>query len=316
MTAGTPVAATRKLYWREPVLTRERAPRWHRFATGTRDNVRASSNGPVIVGGSGSLPLSASEIIELLLLGVQGGVTPTQPDSVGAPNVRLWTFKPGNTLESATVEWDDGARAWREAGVRVNSLTFEGNVREESKVNFELFGTVMAQNALTGALADRTPDFIEGWETKVYIDALGATPGTTVQAGSLINWSVKLNNNLGRKYFADNSNAAGGVTIGALGVEASFTFEASEPEALTEFNNWDAATKRLIRLEFGQNETIQTTFKKFVTLDLPGAWSAVDLGQTDEGTRVYSFSYGYVYDTVLAAGLQIRAQNNRAAAWT
>jgi hypothetical protein len=56
--------------------------------------------------------------------------------------------------------------------------------------------------------------------------------------------------------------------------------------------------------------------KKFVTVDLPGAWNAVDLGQVDEQTRVYELGLQYVYDPTNAFGLQIRAQNARTAAWT
>lgn len=314
-TAGTSVAATRKLYTREPVLTRERAPRPHRFATGTRDNVRAFTLGPEVVGGSLAMAMSADEIIELLLLSIQGAVTPTQPDSVGNPTVYLWTFKPGNTLDSATVEWDDGARPWEAAGVRVNSLTIEGNVREENVISAELFGTALVQAALTGALAERVPTFLEGYEVKLYIDSFGGTPGTTEVPGTLINWSVSLNNNLTRKYTASNTQAASAIPIGELGVEATLTFEAEKAAALTEFNNWNAATRRLVRLEFGQNATISGTYKRFVTVDIPGAWGAVNLGGADEGTRVYELSYQYVYDSTLAAGIQVRAQNTRSAAY-
>lgn len=311
--AGTPVAATRILYGRDPQLSRARDPRPYQFSTGTRDNVRGLTLGPAQVGGSLTLPLSSSEIIEWLLLGIKGGVTPTTP----AGTVRLWAFTPSGSgvLDSATVEWHDGARPWQAAGVRVNSLTFSGNVDGENTLAVDLFGMVMVQNALTGSLADRTPDYLEGWETSLYIDNFGATPGTTVKNGVLKNWNVQISNNLGRKYLAQNSLNASGVPIGVLDITASFTFEAAAAQSLTEFTNWDAATKRLVRLEFGQNEVIETTYKKFVTIDLPGAWTAVGLGGEDAGTRMYEFSYQYVYDPTNAYGLQIRAQNARATAY-
>ena len=74
-------------------------------------------------------------------------------------------------------------------------------------------------------------------------------------------------------------------------------------------------TKRLVRLEFGQNEVIASSYKKFVTVDLPGAWSAVDLGGDDAGTRTYELTLETLYDTTNAFQAQIRAQSARTAAW-
>lgn len=310
-TPGTTVAATRKMYFKpDSRLARERSPRPHRMATGTRDNLRAFTLGSTEVSGSLAMPLSASEIIELLLMSLNGGVTPT-----GAGTPKLWTFTPGTTLDAATLEWDDAARSWEAGGCYANSLKFSGSVSDENTVEAEIFGMNMTLAALTGALTDRTPDFIEGWETKLYIDALGATPGTTQVTGTLINWDVEINNQMGRKYYAANTQDVGALTIGELEIKAKLTFEASAATAATEFANWDAATERLVRLMFGDNEVIDGSDKKFVTLDIPGAWDAFDLGGTDEGTRTYELGLSYIYDPTNAFGLQIRAQNARATAW-
>lgn len=318
VTPGTPVAATRKVYWdiANSRLTRERGARPHRFATATRDNVRAFTLGPVTAGGSIQFPLSADELVEIFLVGIKGGVTPTQPNPASDPNAYKWTFTPGNTLDSMTVEWNDGAISWQQAGVRADQIRIAGNVREQQTVTVTLFGTDLVQNALTGALTDRTPTFIEGWESKLYVDAFGATPGTTNVAQTLINWDVNIQNGLARKYFADNLNKAEAVTIGELAVEATLTFEASAAQSLTEFGNWDSATKRVIRLEFGNNQVITGgTLKKTVTVDIPGAWDLFDLGQTDENTRAYQLRMQYVYDPTNAFGLQIVCQNDRATAF-
>ncbi|NJN53282.1 MAG: hypothetical protein HC804_00115 [Anaerolineae bacterium] len=313
-TPGTTVAATRKMYFTpDSTLSRERDPRPHRFATASRDNVRAFTLGPVAVGGTVKLPLSASEILELLLIGIKGAVTPTTPG--GGTNSRLWTFTPSATLDAATLEWDDGANVWEAGGCYVNKLKFSGAANEEAMVEAEIFGMNLAATTLTGALTDRTPDFMEGWETKVFIDAFEGTPGTTQVTGTLVNWEVEIDNQMGRKYFAANTNATGAVTIGELEVKAKLTIEASASQADTEFTNWNAATKRLIRLDHGNNELIEGALYKFVTIDLPGAWEAFDLGGEDEGTRVYELSLQYVYDPTNAFGLQIRAQNARTAAY-
>lgn len=310
-TAGTTVAATRRMYLAaDGTFTREREARPHRFSTGSRDNVRAFTLGPTVVSGSVEMPLSASEIIELLLMGINGGVTPT-----GAGTPKLWTFTPGTTLDAATIEWYDGARGWDVGGCYVDKLNFKGSANGEAMVSADIFGKNMTIATPTGSLTERVPDFIEGWETKLYLDTFGGTAGTTAVAGTMINWDISIENGLGRKYFADNTIAAGGITIGELEVKATLTFEAAASAAATEFANWDATTKRLARLEFGQNEVIDGSDKKFVTLDIPGAWEAVNLGGDDEGTRTYELGMQYVYDATNAYGLQIRAQNARTAAW-
>ena len=154
---GTTVSATRRMYF-EPdgVLKRERAARPHRFATASRDNVRAFTLGPTVVSATVKQPLSGSELIELLLMGIKGGVSGALQTAA-----YLWTFTPGNTLDAATLEWDDGARGWEAGGCYVNKLKFSGSVEEANTVEAEIFGMNMAQASLTGALSERTPDFID-----------------------------------------------------------------------------------------------------------------------------------------------------------
>ncbi|MCP4415961.1 MAG: hypothetical protein GY805_05020 [Chloroflexi bacterium] len=310
-TAGTTVAATRKMYFGpDSRLARERAARPHKFATASRDNVRALTLGSTEISGTVTMPLSASELIELLLMSIRADVA-----GVLQTAAYLWTFTPGTSLNAATLEWDDGARVWEAGGCYVNSLKFSGNVREGATVEAEIFGMNLAATTLTAALSDRTPDFIEGWETKMFVDNLGATPGTTQVTGTLINWEVEINNQLGRKYFAENTQDVGSITTGELEIKAKLMFEASNAAALTEFNNWDGVTERLVRLDFGNNEQIAGSEYKYVKLDIPGAWDAFDLGGSDEGTRTYDLGLQYIYDSTNAFGLQILAMNARSAAW-
>lgn len=311
-TAGTTVAATRRMYFNveKSRAARERPPRPKKFATASRDNVRAMTLGSTEVSGSLEMPLSASEIIEMLLMGIQGGVSGALQTAA-----YLWTFTPGNTLDAATLEWYDGARGWDIGGCYVNKLTFEGSVEDEATVKADIFGMNMATATPTGALSERVPDFIEGWETKLFVDAFGGTPGSTQKSGELINWSVEIDNQLDRKYFANNTQDAGAIPIGELMISAKLTYEASSAEAASEYSNWDGVTKRLVRLDFGNNEQIAGSEYKYVTVDIPGAWSAVDLGGNDKGTRTYELSLQYIYDPTNAFGLQIRAQNARSAAW-
>jgi hypothetical protein len=227
----------------------------------------------------------------------------------------LWTFVPDATaLDAWTLEWDDGAIPWELIGAHVDRLTIAGNVRGENRVSVDLLGRAMQAAAITGALTDRVPEFIEGWQTDLFIDAYGDTPGTSQVEGTLINWEVTFANQIQRKYFATNSKVVQGLPPGTIQVTANLLFEGIN--GATHFDALVAGTKKLIRLQF-QDETgfIESTYRRFVTVDLPGAWSAIDLGQSEAGTRVYRLGYTGVYDVTNAFPIQVRCQNNRATAY-
>jgi hypothetical protein len=300
-TAGTAVAATRIVYFNpDGTLTRTRAPRPHRFAVGRRDNVLGYTNGPIEASGSVGLPVSAEEATELFLIGLQGGVTPTTP--TGATAGRKWVFKPSSTLDSATIEWDDGARGWRMPGTRAQQIQIQGADNDTNMITATLFGTDLTANALTGALASRVPTFLEGWQTRLYMDNFGAAPGTTQMAGLLRNWQASIQNNLGRVYTADNTLAANRIVSGMLDVTAQLTFDANPAQTLTEFNNWDAATKRVIRLEFvGPNAEIEAAINEVQTLTGGGTWSAGTYVLTILGQPTSAIAFGANAATIQTA---------------
>jgi hypothetical protein len=247
-TAGVGVAATRVMYFNpDGTLTRTRAPREHRFAVGRRDNVLAYTNGPIEAAGSIGMPMSADEILELLAISVQGGVTPTTP--TGATAGRKWVFKPSNTVDSVTLEWDDAARSWR-------------------------------------ALAERVPTFMEGWQTILYADPFGSAPGQSQIPSFLRNWNIPLSNQLGRLYLAGNTLATNRITQGELQASGTLTIDAASAQAATEFANWDAGTKRTIRLEFlGPRAEFEAAINEVQTLTTTGTpaggtFTLVVLGQT------------------------------------
>lgn len=416
---GTAVPATRRVYVGEPSLTIERASRPRKFATGTRDNQRAHTLGPRQVSGKLSMAVSPDEMLEWLECAL-GAATISTP--AGATNGRQHLYRPLNVVPSMTIERHDGARLRRGTGIRVSKITLSGSVGGENKITFDLFGRdLVTLGALTGGLAERVPSFFEGWETRLFIDALGATPGVTLIGGTLLSWTIEVDLKPGRKYTADNTLAANGITLGELGVTAKLKFEAASPQAAVEFANWDAEVPRLPRLLFGTNDVIdagtsevqtitisgtptggtftltfrgQTTgnlaynataatvqaalegltsvgagnvvigggpgpgtpytatfagqlagtdvpqmtaahaftggtspaiavttttpgagSRKQVYVDVPGAWSAIDLNQEDEGTRAYEMSLQYLYDATNAFGVQFGCITDRTASF-
>jgi hypothetical protein len=255
---NTAVTATRRLYLIEPTLNDDAETMFHRFATGTPDNVRASTPGASVPIGRFQVPVSEDELLEALQMTVQGSITPTTPG--GGTLAREWVATPSTTIDSVTMEVDDAARPWRATGCYGNSIEIAGDVDGDNLATVELFAAGLTQNALTGAPGERTPTFMRGWETRIYLANFGVDPlaGDAPIGAFLKRWRVRIGRNLGRKYLATNTQAMSGVTLGEFDCETELTVEAVSAQALTEFNNWRAGTKRNVTLEFGQNTQIES----------------------------------------------------------
>lgn len=419
-TYGVAVAATRIIYARDITITRERPPRLHEFDTGTRERIRAHTLQSIESGGGLTLDVSADEGLEWFALGFGA---PTISTPAGGTLARQHLFTPLSTVPSATLEWQDGAKIWKATGVRVSKITISGSANGPNEMKVELFcKDLTTLSALTGALTARTPTFIEGWETRAFIDAFAGTPGTTQVGNTVLSWEVVFDFMLQRKYTADNTLAMARAILGPVAVTATFKLEAISATTTTEYAAWDAETNRLVRLDFGNNEQLeasptnevqtltatgtvsggtytityrgQTTsaipynaaiatvqaalealpaigpgnitvgggafpttpltftgagqlagqdlpalvrdgalltgggtiafstttpgvgYQRAVRIDLPGAWSTVDLTQEDAGTRVYEFGLQALYDTVNAFSARVLAITSRTALWT
>lgn len=267
--AHAAVAATRRVYVMSPSITRERESRPKAFATGDRSPVRAHRSGPAIVAGSIQTGCVADELLEWLEATFGAGIVTTP---AGATNARRHTYTPGDP-SYITVEHNDGARLWQGIGMRCNGMNVSLSVAGEVTVTFPLFGLERQPlDAMTPALAERTPPTTEGWETRFYCDALGGTPGTTRIDDVLAAADISFTNNLGRKYLASNRREASKLPAGVIGLTGSLRMEASEALALAEYLNWEADTYRLFRLEIGNNDIIDagTNEEQTITIDATG----------------------------------------------
>lgn len=306
--------STRLLYPLELSVANEREGRPKRMAVGRRDNVRGFTSGPDVVSGTARIDMSPDELIEWLLITLEGGVAPTTP--AGATLARMWEFTPGGTaLDSMTTRYSDGANSWIGSGVMGNTITFEGTAAGESTVAVELFGKSRTAGPLTGGLAERTPTYLEGWQAVSYIDGFGEEPGTTAVV-ALTGWSVVIGNNLDRKYLADDDKQLNSIPIGVLDATATLTFEAAVAASMVEYGHWDTDTPRLVRLMFlGPTDGIEAGQRASIAIDIAGHWMAPDFTGEDAGTRTYQLQLQYRYDPDNQFGCRVQVVNGRATAW-
>jgi hypothetical protein len=230
-----------------------------------------------------------------------------------------WLWKPSTSLDSQTWEWRDGYTDWRETGVYIDTikLVWSAAANGDVMVDYTLFGKDRAQNALTGSLATRSPLWMEGWQTLVYLDALGSTPGTNLYA-TAISGEITITRKLGRKYYAANTQATGAVTQGEFDLTGTMVLEANAA-SLTEYADWDSAVGRMLRLAFtnsnGGTKLGASGLYKSVFFDIPCSYTAWDLSGADAGTTVAKASLQYQYDAVAGYSLAITANNDRATAY-
>jgi hypothetical protein len=305
--------ATRRVYWVDPKIMVTQPNQVHRAAVGRRDNVFAVTSGANEASGSLSSPMSAEECLEILSMGITGSPVITTPAT--GVLTRLHTYKPGDTA-TATIEWFDGKRGWLGNGFKCNTVTITGSIDGDNTMSADLFGADVVPGTVTPGLSERDPTFIQSWQTRLFVDAVGGTAGTTAMPGTLMSWTVTINNNLSRVFTANNSKSADRVIAGELDVTAELVFDADDAGAIDEFNNWLNAVSRLVRLEF-QDETnfIETTLRRFITVDIGGRWTAVDISGENQGVRSYSLSFQSVYNAGMASMLTIRSQAARLVAF-
>lgn len=315
---GTPVAATRRTYYVDPVPPRApRETRRHRFSVRTRERVRAVTVGPYTAEYTLEQPMGAGESLEIFLAGIQGDITPTTPG--GGTNTRDWAFTaadPDTTPEYQSHEVHDGAQGWLLGGCQANTIQIVGNANGTNMIRATYLCTSMAPGSMTEGLDERTPEFHEGWETAFYLDDFGQAPGVTESFSNLISWDITFNNNLARKYTAANRLAALGLRMGEFEVSARLVLEAVDDVTLDQYTN--AVTPALVvaRLVFGDNTIIEAALKSSITMDLAGAWSVDDLGGNDANTRTYGMTLGNIYEpTELSSSMNLVVRTDRTAAY-
>lgn len=245
---------------------------------------------------------------------VNGAPPATNQTGTGA---QVWVFKPSTTLDSSTIEWRDGYTDWVSSGNYFDTIkfTWSAAANGDVTVDYTLFGKDRVQQALTGALTTRTPVWVEGWETSVFLDAMGAAPGQTL-FGTAISGSVTITRKLGRKYFAANTQATGAVTQGEVDITGDIIFEGNAA-SLVEYSDWDQSVPRMLRLAFGGNGSAlgASLLKPKFTLDIPCFYQAWDLSGADAGTKTAKATFTYSYDAVNNFSLQATAVNARTVAY-
>jgi len=256
------------------------------------------------------IPMDTAMIVELLRLAMS--TTPSTGVQIGVTGAYTWTFTPGATLASATLEWDASGQIWQAIGAMVDEFTIAWAAGDPVLLSANLIAKDLEKVSLTGAISAFTLAPIMGWEAALYIEAIGGTPFTTGKTGTLIGGEIKLNNNLQRRYFDDNTQLLTSLARGKRRVEARLTVDLGT-NGMAQYDNWAAGTSILVGIRFGNNIQAGSDPANNHKVDviLPGVWTAQQVGDQDESS-ILELTLENIYSTDQSHAFKVEVVNTRA----
>lgn len=299
---GTPVAATAKLMGltdlsgkpeitikQSTYLQGDLAPSHAARATDKRGSAKLA----------GDLTFEDAPIY--LTAALKGGVLGT-----GATADKTWDFPaPLATtpnVDLRTVEIHDGSQEYELTDAFINQLTIAGAAANDGLVTFsaDWLGRELVKSTLTPALANRAIDTIPVGGMSLYVDAIGATIGTTIKAATLIDFSFQYNPNTHFKKFADGDIRPSAIGYARPTAQLMFTAEFNA-SAIAELDQYIAGTPgRLVRL-VATGPTLGSSAKKF-QLDFAGdIMNVSDLWGDRDGNTTLQFTLSARYDSATFA---------------
>lgn len=306
-TRGTAVAATRKLYAQiEPSYEKPLA--FFTDASGTFAARRRASYGRERVAFSATDMATYEDLAWWMQMAVKSAATPTGSGSVGY----TYAFTPtlaADDLKSMTLEFGESGNPYEADQVMVNSWTLRGDPDSDSEPAWmfeaEMMGRTLTTTTYTASLTDRTTEPIVARGTKLYVDAIGGTIGTTQVTGKLINWTITGNNNIHYKAFAEDETAmaANKVGRGERTYDAEVTVEFDGDSGNLSFATLRAGTALLVRLQ-REGSTIATTYKKRLQVDLAAYVSSISFGDR-EGNMTATLGLQGFYDPTFGSDIKV-----------
>lgn len=219
------------------------------------------------------------------------------------------------TIKTYTIEAGDNNQAEKMEFGFVESFQLDGKAGEGITLTSNWRGRQWVPTTYTAALAIPTVEDMMMTKTKLYMDAVGGTMGTTQVSNSLLSMSLKVATGLKAIFTADGNKFFSFVKLTKPVISLQVVFE-HDANALAEKINWRAATPRLLRLQTtGSNLTTPgTAFSvKTVNVDLAGNWTKWGALASANGNNTVAGTFNVLYDPTAAFYADIKVVNQLAA---
>ena len=293
---------------------------WRGIATGledTREKVRPEENvgltsmttrqyTPKI---AAQLSMAATEAtFEQLPHILEAALMKATPVQDGAGSGYLYTYNLPTTaravtdIKTYTIEGGDNQQAEEMAYAFVSEFEISMNAGEAWMVSATWQGREASTTTFTGALAIPSIEEILTQETKLYIDAVGGTIGTTEIACTLLSATLNITTGLIARFTASGELFfCVAEDVGMRGtLELTFLHNTT---AVATKANWRADTPALVRLEADGSAlgTGATYTYKTAQINCAGIWNTFDDSDgDDEGTNTAVATLDLGYDETAA----------------
>jgi hypothetical protein len=306
---GTPVAATRQWYGHGMIQDVSPDPSMREEERASYDMHFGAEKAIEDFDWSYEGGLDVADVIEQLRAAMDDA---KNAGTLGAAGEWSWPFTPGAVLSSLSLELDAGGDVYKSAYAMCDTIEFSGGVTG-GDVMVKMGGPCkdrVGASVLTGVGSHSTV-VQQGWETKFFLDALGAAPMTTAIDGQLISWNWKISNGLERFRGSANSRLFTKIIRKRRVVESEWVVEMAA-QANTEITNKRAVTRRIAGVRIGDNVLINGVTKYRLDLIASGAFVSEPIAESG-GVSTVQFKHKSVYDTANAFAYKAIVQNARAA---
>lgn len=228
--------------------------------------------------------------------------TPAQ-DGVGSGYVYTYAFPTTskNTLKTYTLEAGDDQQEEELAYAFVEKFTLEGKSKEAVMVSADWIGQAVAPSSFT-SLNLATVETLLFQKTKLYIDAVGGTLGSTQVSNTMLGFKLDVTTGWHTKYTGDGTLNYSFIEAGMPEVLLEMTWEHNS-SAVTEKANWRAQTARQIQLkiEGGALGTPGTSYTyKTLKINLAGKWEKFSVLGNQDGNSIVTATLRAKYNSTAA----------------
>lgn len=277
-TRGTAVVATKKMYGTF-MPTRAQPRRWAQEDRGMFVDKFRGNPKLIEAGGTFNHDVLFEDAPLLAACYLNGGAASTGSAPVGF----TWSIAPDintDTLKTLTWEVGDDTVAWRGAFGVIDTSDWTLGLEEAITAACGVFvSDWVAQNpsnpnntqgataytapnlpswaGFTGSLAERAVESVMGWQSRLYVDAMPGTIGTTNVLGRFISASFGVHNQTKRKYFGDGTAVFTKLGRGRRQIHAQITFEGIDT---AQYQQWWNGTEVGVRVQAIGSALPGTTF--------------------------------------------------------
>jgi hypothetical protein len=319
-TRGVAVPATRRIYG---TLTPNRGQA-HRFAVEDRGTFVDKMRGNlklVEAGGTIAADATFEDLPFYASLFLRGTATPSGSGLLGY----TYTVSPdmtSDTLKTVTLEAGDESVSWQGPFGTVDAADFTLGLDEALTVSMATFTSdwvpqsyteyPTSYTGFTAGVADHAVESVMGYQSSLYLDPAGATPGTTHITGRFIGATFGYHNQNKRKYFGDGTATFTKLGRGRRQVHCQVTFEAPDLQQYALYAKNQPVVARIAMT--GTPITGSTgPVDKAMYFDFWGIFDTFTIGNRDTNTT-FQFDLQAVYDIAAGKECAITVLNGNAAA--